>query len=448
MLVLVQSQDEMSSKKEVRPKPKEREEVKRNDEIKEPYLYGFDKKRNPKTAVFLEELRTDATRRNYARDIVRFLKNESDSFLALSKQEKEEAIRSHIRSNRGKISDSYLCSSIVGIKSLLERYEQEVNWNQIKRMLPKVRQVARDRAPTKEEIRKLLKVCDIRLRAAVLVLASSGIRAGGLAGLRVEDYTRFEWKGNKLGRLVIYRGESEEYVALISCEAVKALDDYLEFRKSKGEELSGDTPLFRNKYGEFSESNVYRKSRGWTASESFRKRPVEIADQIPAHGLQQEFYHKWRLAGVRGKEKHRKGKPFEFKAVHGFRKYFKTFAPRGMEPETARDDVELLMGHVVSYHKPSFEHLCDQYTKALPSLSITEASELKIQLDEEKNENKTKIEELEQKLLAWKVDALSFLQANSQFQRSSEASSLPQAQNQNHNVDTESSPKSSQPRPA
>jgi integrase len=232
-IVLVQSQHELSNRNDF-----SRRGEKEKRQVKEPYLYGFDKQKNPRTAVFLEELRTDATRRNYARDIVLILKNESDAFLDRSKQEKQSIIRAYIITNRGKISDSYLCSSLVAIKSLLARYEQEVNWFQIKRMLPKVKHAARDRAPTKEEIRKLLKFCDLRLRAAVFVLASCGIRAGGLVGLLVGDYSKFDWQGNKLGKLVVYRGTAEEYLTLISPEAVQALDEYLQFRVSKGAELS------------------------------------------------------------------------------------------------------------------------------------------------------------------------------------------------------------------
>ncbi|MDH2900301.1 MAG: hypothetical protein PXY39_04970, partial [archaeon] len=384
MSILVQSQEEMRNTKGIASKS-------------DPYLYNFDAEKNPKTAVFLDELRAWATRRNYARDIVRILKNQSDSFLRLPKKQKEDIIRNHIKTSRGKISDAYLCCSLVSVKSLLERYEQEVNWIQIKRMLPKVKNVARDRAPTKEEIKKLLKICDLRLRAAVLILASCGIRAGGLTTLNIEDYTKFDWKGNTLGKLIVYRGEPEEYVTLISPEAVRALEDYLEFRRSKGEKLLPDSPLFRNKYDGFTEKGE-RYERGLQRIKEFHDmtsaRQDEIKNLFHAKGLQQEFYHKWRLAGVRGKEKHGRGKPFEFKAVHGFRKYFKTFSPKGMDPETARDDVELLMGHVVSYHKPTFEHLCDQYVKALPSLCITESEELKIEIKEQESVFLKKFDEL------------------------------------------------------
>ncbi len=48
------------------------------------YLYKFDVQGNPKTAVFLEELRSEYTKRNYARDIMRVLGPKSDYFLERS----------------------------------------------------------------------------------------------------------------------------------------------------------------------------------------------------------------------------------------------------------------------------------------------------------------------------------------------------------------------------
>jgi integrase len=51
--------------------------------------------------------------------------------------------------------------------------------------LPPKMEVSVDRIPTSEELKKLLLEADLRLKAAVAILASSGMRIGELCNLRV-----------------------------------------------------------------------------------------------------------------------------------------------------------------------------------------------------------------------------------------------------------------------
>ena len=51
-----------------------------------------------------------------------------------------------------------------------------LNWKKIARGLPRAGKAANDRAPTIEEIRKLVKYPDRRIKAVVYTMVSSGIR--------------------------------------------------------------------------------------------------------------------------------------------------------------------------------------------------------------------------------------------------------------------------------
>jgi hypothetical protein len=112
-----------------------------------------------------------------------------------------------------------------------------INWKMITRGLPKGRQAANDRAPTIEEIKKLLEYPDRRIKPIVYTMASSGIKLGAWNYLKwkhVKPMT--DEKGNIVAaELTVYTGDSEEYYAFITPEAYNALTDWMDFRASYGE---------------------------------------------------------------------------------------------------------------------------------------------------------------------------------------------------------------------
>ena len=56
---------------------------------------------------------------------------------------------------------------------------QLVNWKMLSRGLPRGRQAANDRAPTVEEIQRLVQYPDRRIKPIVSTMVSSGMRIGG-----------------------------------------------------------------------------------------------------------------------------------------------------------------------------------------------------------------------------------------------------------------------------
>jgi hypothetical protein len=88
---------------------------------------------------------------------------------------------------------------------------------------------------------------------------------------------------------------------------------------------------------------------------------------------------------LKGKNKKR----YDFKAAHGFRKYYKSHAEQVMRPI----NVEITMGHNIglseSYYRPTEREVRDDYLKALPLLSINGDS-LVLQKEVEKLTEKTK----------------------------------------------------------
>jgi integrase len=153
------------------------------------------------------------------------------------------------RHERAEIAAGTVHNCVKCVRLLLEMNDILLNWKKISRILPKARRYALDRVPTPEEIREILDASDIRGKALTLLLVSSGIREGAIEILHGGDYMPLRNNGQTVaGRLVVYAGHPEQYVALITFEACVALDRYLEFRKENIENITNASPLFRDTF--------------------------------------------------------------------------------------------------------------------------------------------------------------------------------------------------------
>src|SRR5206468_7236594 len=97
-------------------------------------------------------------------DMKGYLKAQAKDFLMLAKSN-PELIQSKIisfvqyqkeRANKGDICESTIRNYYKAAKLFLEMNDDILNWKKITRGLPRGRQAANDRAPTVEEIKKLV----------------------------------------------------------------------------------------------------------------------------------------------------------------------------------------------------------------------------------------------------------------------------------------------------
>jgi len=82
------------------------------------------------------------------------------------------------RVKNGEIAAATLKNFVKAIKLFCEMSDVQIPWKRITRGLPRARAAANDRAPTIEEIQKLIQYPDRRLKAIISTMASSGIRLG------------------------------------------------------------------------------------------------------------------------------------------------------------------------------------------------------------------------------------------------------------------------------
>lgn len=195
----------------------------------------------------------------------------------------------------------------------------------------KMRVTYKDRAPTPEEIRKLIEVASLRDKAIIAMLATGGFRISTLLGLKYGD-VREELEAGRVPLHIhvpaeLNKGKFCDYDTFVNEEAVHYLRLYFEQRR-KGtrrippEELTDDSPLFRTHERE--------------------ARP--LTDRI----FRYHFVKYLREAGL----DRRSGKMREIR-IHSLRKFFRTQMTALGVPV---DYVEYMMGHKLStYHDVSMK---------------------------------------------------------------------------------------------
>ncbi len=271
------------------------------------------------------------------------------------------------RCDKKEITGSTVRGYYKAVKLFMEVNDILLPWSKIKHGLPKGRHYADDRIPTLEEIRKLVEYPDRRIKAIVYTMASSGIRLGAWDYLKWGHIKPIIQDGQIIAaRITVYAGEDEQYYSYITPEALKTLQEWMNYRMQAGEQITPDSCVMRDLWdtgfpsgGGFATVPKRLKSSGV-------KRLMERA--LWAQGLRKKL--------TPGKRRH------EFSSNHSFRKYFHTMChSSGIKPVVA----ELLLGHSLglgdSYLRFTQEEIMEEYIKALDNLTINDENRLKLQID-------------------------------------------------------------------
>lgn len=253
-------------------------------------------------------------------------------------------------------------------------------WDIISRSLPKVKQHANDRIPTVEEIKKLIEYPDRRIKPIVLLSLSTGIRVGAWDYMKWKHITPIKNENGAIlaAKLVVYPNEPEEYYTFMTPEAYNAVKEWMDFRASFGEEISGDSWILRNTWQKVKPRYSHRIGL------------AKYPKQFKSTGIKTLVGRALQIQGIRPKLNLRNGeKNHDWKTLHGFRKFFKTQIERVMKSL----NVEILMGHDIgladSYYKPSEQDLMEDYVKSLDLLTIhNDKSKLEKQVKELKEKSK------------------------------------------------------------
>lgn len=200
--------------------------------------------------MFQESLRSEESVKVYTYLIMKFMKfhnlKDFDSIVKIENKELQKLVETYVIYLKKQVSPNTLPSQINAIKTFLEANDIDLNWRKIKRLYPAPVKRSGSSAYSTEDVKKMLNVTSqLRNKAIIHFLASSGVRIGSLPALKLK-HVRDMPLGCKM--ITVYEDSIEEYHTFLTPEASKSLDDYLEQRKRHNEILNDESPLFRERY--------------------------------------------------------------------------------------------------------------------------------------------------------------------------------------------------------
>ena len=247
-----------------------------------------------------------------------------------------------------------------------------VNWKFISRGIKKSSEIAEDRPPSIEELKKLMEYPDRRMKPIVLTMISSGIRIGSWDYIKWKHIIPLKDKNNNIvaAKIIVFDTKNnKEYFSFITPEAYYSLLEWIQFRESHGEKITGESWLMRNLWK--------IRSQRYANFVGSAKNPIKFQSE----GIRSMINDSWRIQGVReelppGKRRH------EFKSLHGFRKFFESECQKVMKSL----NVSYLMGHdtgiTAHYYRPKMNELLDDYVKSIPYLTINDEFRLSKQVQQ------------------------------------------------------------------
>ncbi|WP_160272864.1 site-specific integrase [Nitrosopumilus piranensis] len=296
-----------------------------------------------------------------------------DSLAGMDSKMLQEMVEDYVmeKKSQGK-ARSTIKTPVSALELFCDANDLTINWKKINRLLPAQKKKSGSKAYTTQQIQKMLQATtNIRNKAIIHFIASSGVRIGALPELKLK-HVRNMPQGCKV--VTVYPDDVEEYYTFLTSEASKALDDYLEKRVHDGEHLDPEHPLFRQNY-----------AIGIAKPKHLAKVSIQaIIDRI------------LRRAELRfGRDGSRR----DVQLDHGFRKRWNTIVK-------TTDGVKIILaekmfGHSTptipldeTYVDASIEKLFEEFKKAIPELTIDDSQRLKF-----KNEQQSqKITQLEEKI--------------------------------------------------
>jgi len=171
-------------------------------------------------------------------------------------------------------------------------------------------------------------------------MASSGIRIGAWDSLQWKHISPIYSESGQViaAKIIVYAGDAEEYYSFITPEAYLSLKEWMDFRKSYGEKINGESWVMRDLW----QTTNVKYGAKWGLAAYPKKLKSSGVKRIIERSLWEQ--------GLRQHLKNNK-KRHEWKAAHGLRKFYKTRRRKTSEIIVDSDEIVIR----VPYSKPDTE---------------------------------------------------------------------------------------------
>lgn len=314
--------------------------------------------------LFENSIHSPSTLKAYKYSLNKFIQyfklKDFDSMASMDNKMMQEMVEDYVMHLKTKgLSRSSISMPVNALQLFCESNDVEVRWKKIRRMIPQQKKRTGKDAYTTDEINRMLQFeLNIRNKAIIHFMAASGVRVGAIPGMKLKHLKQID---SDCMTVTVYADDLEEYTTFLTPEATKALQSYFEKRKSDGEFLDDESPVFREQY---------------TIGIS-KPKPLSI------RGIQATIERVLRRTNIRtGND----GKRRDVQLDHGFRKRFNTILKTtdGVKPLLA----EKMMGNSVEsipldevYLTPTTEILFAEYKKAISQLIVDSSERKQFELD-------------------------------------------------------------------
>jgi len=338
---------------------------------------------NPRClTIFEQSCKSEKTFVDYKHNLDYFLKfvhKDYDSMLLLPQIELEELLQDYCifvkkRSENNEISPNSVPLFFNGIFKFLKVNRKNFDKGLITELYPRRVKLGGELAISTEQCKIMLNSTgEKRDKALIHFFCATGARPQAVCDLQRKHVEPYQ---DGFFKIVLYAGDMSEMFTFLNPEASQALTEYFEWRESKGEVLTDESPVFR--------SNSHLAS-------SAEPKPMTMMV------MQSIMFRLWRHSGIK---RNKTGKRFSLASTTCFRKRFDTILE--FNHEISMGASQYLMNHdgYLSgrhYRRPTVEQVFQAYKKASPQLMVSD--EVRLRLELEKESSKVgKVEFLEKKL--------------------------------------------------
>ena len=328
--------------------------------------------------LFESAIKSEYTKSTYNYALNRFKNHfiikDFDSLVSIEPKKIQEMIEDYILYLRQENKSHALIKGVVcSLELFFSMNDITLNWKKLKKMYPEKQKPIGEKPYSTEQVNQILKLTNnLKYHAFVNIMCASGVRVGSFEELKIKDIQDFK-NGSK--SVKVYAGSMQEYYTFIHSEAVEALEEYLEYRRTKGEIITPESWVFPQK-------NLVKPIKPQSLVAGFSRLTSKVLE--------------------------RKGR-FETLTTHGFRKRFATVLKSNKEINLSVS--EKLLGHSTTiqldniYFKPTLEVMFEEYEKAIPDLVLNDSTRLRLELEKKKNQLSSlevkdrRIEQLENTIL-------------------------------------------------